>query len=169
MYRFVKSASELVSSSKKIQVASLLGEACRGIHSSAFCLQDQSPEQFDIEEPQSLPNNRTYRNSVTMVGDVASKPMPLYRDGELNGYKLKIMTVRRFRSRDGSMSREMQHYHEASCFSRRHFPLIEDKLKVNDQVVIHGSLANSVSRNFDEVSYKTVIRINDMQVVAEDV
>ena len=169
MYRFVKAAADLVLSSSNIQASTLLGEASRGLHSSLLRLQDQSvqsTEEFDTEEPEQT-QNRIYRDTVTLVGDVASEPFPLYRDGELSGYKMKIMTLRRIRDKNGSFLREIPSYHEAVCHRRMYFPLMENKLKVNDHIVVHGWLTNAVTRNLDEVTYRSVIRINDVHAISD--
>ena len=170
MYRFVKAAADLVLSSSNIQASTLLGEASRGLHSSLLRLQDQSvqsTEEFDTEEPIEQTQNRSYRDSVMLVGDIASEPFPLYRDGELTGYKMKIMTLRRIRDKAGNFLREIPSYHEAVCHRKKCFPLIENKLKVNDQIVIHGRLSNAVSQNLEEITYRTVLKINDVHAINE--
>ena len=170
MYRFVKAAADLVLSSSNIQASTLLGETSRGLHSSLLRLQDQSvqsTEEFDAKEPNKETKYRIYHDNVTLVGDVASEAFPLYRDGELSGYKLKIMIKKQMRDSSGNV-KEISNHHEVACYLNRYFPLLTKKLKINDRVVIHGSLANAASRTADEVTFRTVVRIaNIFSIVKE--
>ena len=130
------------------------------IHTSAL----QKQEQHDVEEDfaSDLEPKRSYLSQVTLIGDVVSKPKPLYRDGNVFGYKLRILSKKRFKTAEGY--RVHNHYHNAVCNNRRFFPLLEESLDVDDQIFVRGQLVNVELTNLEENSYMTLIRANSVHL-----
>lgn len=165
----MKVAANLVAGSKSSQVSALARNAC-AIHLSSLQSNNQSDvvnESFSVYSVQPSTTKRSYRDQVILIGDVAAEPLPVYRNGNLSSFKLKIMTLAKHRSKNGGVVKEISSYHEANCSAKRYFSIIENSLNVNDQVVIHGSLVNTITHNLDEVIYRSVINVTDLHVISQ--
>ena len=137
----------------------------RHLHSSIIKMQEhddvQMQEKMDLDSEESMGPNRTYWNSVSLLGDVVSEPYPIHRNGELFGYRLKIQTKRKIRGLATEESRIYTNVHDTVCNIRRLFSFIEN-IKVNDQVFVRGQLVHYQTRDLDEKTYRTYVAIRSI-------
>ena len=149
----------LVRPSNYMKIANPIIGAAANIHFSSLRRQEHHEMSDAVDDSSLTEPKRSYFNQVTMIGDVASKPQALYREGNVFGYKLRIMSKKRFNGPDGQ-HREVNHYHNAVCNNKRCFPIFEKDLNVNDQVFIRGTLINVDLTNLEQNSFMTLIRVN---------
>ena len=140
----------------------VLFESRQKFHDSLADTFDQKDLHDSQEESKEPRTRKNYLTFVTMVGDLADEPKPLYRDGDIFGYKLRILSKKRYPSKQTGTVREHNHYHTAVCNNRACFPVIENRLRVNDQIFIKGNLINVMLTNLDENLRMSLIKVQSI-------
>ena len=145
----------------RTDVALFKGSHC--LHSSSKRLNTEVEDVVANNDLNTAPKKgRHYYDSVVIIGDVAAEPQPLIRVGEVIGYKLKLSTEREHYGNDASVKLDMNEY-DAVCYRKQCFPYIEKQLKVDDQVLVRGTLLTALSKAEDSAVRNTTVQINSIQ------
>ena len=167
--RLVRAGVSLITQHAESNVTvPVVHKVSRQLHSSNIKMQEyddsQAKEQADFDAEDFVDSDRTYWNSVSMIGDVAAEPFPVHRSGELFGYRLKIQTQRKIRGFGTVPLRTFSNTFDAVCNLSRLFSLVEN-IRVNDQVLLRGRLVNFTNPDSDVKVYKTVIAIQSIIIL----
>ena len=158
MSRLSRISSVLFNHSKLARSQPSIFQSSRGLHSSCICM-DTPDDALETSEEASIQEGKTYYDSVFVIGDVAEEPRPITRDGQVIGYKLKVVTKQAYR--------QMKTIHDAACYARRCFPFIENDLEVDQQVLIRGHLFSTVHSSEDSMIRNSTIRIASIHGISD--
>ena len=158
MSRLSQIASLIFHRSRLERVQTSLFESRLGLKSSCVHLQNDVRDVEELNEEANSSGGKSYFDSVIVLGDIAQEPKPILRNGEVIGYKLKIVTKQPFRLTNT--------IHDVSCYQRRCFPLIENELAVDQQVLVRGNLFSTVHASEDSMIRNSTIRVSTINIIS---